>query len=122
MTAGLPHEEFRHFVSTLDNIPQGDLTLDLVTTRLLNEDAGHRANAIERPSTVAYSAHTIRNVVCYACKKKGHYASACPDRKTSGGRNGKGREDSEEATVAEENGLLTEVAGIALSGQHFLAT
>ena len=67
LTAGLPHEEFRHFVSSLDNIPQGDLTLDLVTTRLLNEDAGHRANAIERPSTVAYSAHTIRNVVCYAC-------------------------------------------------------
>lgn len=118
LTAGLPHEEFKHFNASLDSIPPDELTLDLVTTRLLNEDARQQAIAIERPSTVAYSARATRNVVCYACNKKGHYASDCPTRKASSSRVSKDTRGGEEkdAALAEDVDLEDEVAGLAMDG------
>lgn len=118
LTAGLPHEEFKHFVSSLDNIAQDQLTLDLVVTRLLNEDAGQRAKATERPNMVAYSARSIRNVTCYTCNKKGHYASDCPTRKASKGGHGKDTRGSgdKDTTSVEDVDFADEAAELAVNG------
>lgn len=117
LTAGLPHEEFKHFVSSLDNVSQSDLTLDLVITRLLNEDAGQRAQTVERPNTISYSARATKSIVCFFCNKRGHYASDCPAKKLLTDRTSK-ETGTDSAAFAEPS---SEMAGLAISSYGHLA-
>ena len=93
LTLGLP-SSFDQVIVALDSTPTENLTLDVVITRLLNDevrqtstsqhtssvtrDAGQAAAAIssEKPKTFGDRA----KVTCFFCDKMGHYRSECPDR------------------------------------------
>ena len=93
LTLGLP-PSFDQVIVALDSTPTKDLALDVVITRLLNDevrqtstsqptpsitrDAGQAAAAIssEKPKTPI----DRTKVMCFFCDKAGHYKSECPEK------------------------------------------
>ena len=95
LTGGLP-DSYAPFVVTLDSTPADDLTLEYVTTRLLNEEA--RQSAYKTISDAA-AYHVlqktrsskiptpIERIVCHRCQTKGQWATTrAPAPRLSGFR------------------------------------
>jgi gag-polypeptide of LTR copia-type/Zinc knuckle len=85
LTEGLP-ESYSTLIVALDSIPADDLTLDIVITRLLNEEV-RQVQAAKSESermegalaAIAKKKKTpIAEITCYNCDGKGHYQNDCP--------------------------------------------
>jgi len=91
ITMGLP-SSYNHVVTTFDEIDTEQLTVDYVTTHLLNaetqQNLNPRAGSANTPDPnnlalqVTKVPTPIEQVTCYFCDAKGHYKSDCPKRKT----------------------------------------
>ncbi|KAF9521837.1 hypothetical protein CPB83DRAFT_747155, partial [Crepidotus variabilis] len=94
VTAGLP-TSYDRFLIGLDNMPDDDFCLDIITTRLANEyqrQNNRQADSAPTPlatqisdpaqsSDLAFAAASpsrLDRITCYGCGKKGHYQSNCP--------------------------------------------
>lgn len=81
LTAGLP-PSYESFIISLDTVSPNALTLDLVISRLLNEEARQDIPTTDSRS-VALAATRMKTpltqITCFKCQKKGHYQSTCPD-------------------------------------------
>jgi gag-polypeptide of LTR copia-type/Zinc knuckle len=85
ITRGLP-DKYDSVVVSLDGLSVKELTLGNVSKRLLNEEArrsdGHTAeSAAVALRAEAFKSVTVRERTCWTCKKTGHIARNCPDRK-----------------------------------------
>ena len=92
LTSGLP-PEYESAVVALDSVNSKDLTLELATGRLLNEEECQLSQKLLQDSKVikgepepdsSYAARVAKsNVTCYQCRKRGHYSKDCPDKKSA---------------------------------------
>lgn len=94
LTQGLA-DSYDHFVVSLDATDSDKVDLDLVITRLMNEET-RQLNSIEYKDrtaiaeTSAFYAATntkkcpLDQITCYKCGKKGHYQAQCPDNQKAG--------------------------------------
>ena len=91
ITMGLP-PSFDNVIINFDSMSPETLTLDLVISRLLNEEVRQITTApsvkeddqikMELDEAMAVScSKPISEVLCFFCDKKGHYKSDCPERK-----------------------------------------
>ncbi|KAE9402091.1 hypothetical protein BT96DRAFT_816895 [Gymnopus androsaceus JB14] len=92
ITMGLP-PSYNYVVTTFDETATEQLTVDYITTRLLNAETQQNLNANPRagststpdPNSVALQVAKvptpIEQITCYFCDEKGHYKSDCPKRK-----------------------------------------
>ncbi len=87
VTMGLP-PAYNNVIINFDSMSPDLLTMQLVITRLLNEEAHQEMIADEpKPKEESLAAvsrtktRTTDEITCYFCDKKGHYKSDCPERK-----------------------------------------
>ena len=92
LTSGLP-PEYEAAVVALNSVNSKDLTLELVTGRLLNEEECQLSQKLLQDSKVvkgepesdsSYAVCVVKsNVTCFKCGKKGHYLKDCPDKESA---------------------------------------
>ena len=91
ITMGLP-PSFDNVIINFDSMSTDTLTLNLVITRLLNEEVRQITSALlvkeedqiktELDEAMAVSrTKPISEILCFFCDAKGHYKSDCPERK-----------------------------------------
>lgn len=87
ITTGLP-ESYDSFRVALDLINEDLLTLDYVTSHLMTESLRQETDT-SYESQLSLSAQNSRakgkgrNVQCFKCRKRGHYANDCPEKDES---------------------------------------
>ncbi|EIW62481.1 uncharacterized protein TRAVEDRAFT_93821, partial [Trametes versicolor FP-101664 SS1] len=89
ITLGLP-PSFDGVIISLDATPTEQLTLDVVISRLLNDEVRQMSTIpapSETPAHDPVAAAAMRSevlpkakITCFFCDKQGHYKSECPDR------------------------------------------
>ena len=93
LTSSLP-PEYESAVVALDSVNSKDLTLELTTGHLLNEEERQLSQKLLQDSKVvvkgepepdsSYAARVAKlNVTCYQCRKRGHYSKDCPDKESA---------------------------------------
>jgi len=88
MTEGLPIE-YRSVVSQLDNIPIDQLTIGLVTSRIigfesqLDRELAKSTEVVKLEDNSSMTAYVARgDVICRRCAGHGHYERECPTSKS----------------------------------------
>jgi hypothetical protein len=88
MTEGLPLD-YRSVVTQLDNIPIEQLTISLVTSRIigfeaqLNRELAKSSEVIKLDDNSSITAYVARgDVICRRCAGHGHYERECPSPKS----------------------------------------
>jgi hypothetical protein len=91
LTSGLP-PDYESIIVALDAVKPDELTLELATSHLLNEEECHLShrqlydykvllvkNRSDSSVNTPFVAHSRVNVTCFNCGKKGHYAKDCAE-------------------------------------------
>jgi hypothetical protein len=123
LTLGLP-SSYDNVVIGFDATPSDQLTLDLVITRLLNEETRQtsksrsRAPAADKGPNEAMGAIPAKKAskttngrpICYYCQTPGHIASNCEKRRQEWGKTASTSSSVEHASAVEDIGISDDEA------------